>query len=82
MQCGQQAPSSHCGAGMVFAVNPDQQSSRNFGAFQQLAEMLNGTATATATASGSSKTGAAAPSMRISVAGILLAFSAPLAYLL
>jgi hypothetical protein len=68
---------------MVFAVNPDQTSLRNYSAFQQLAEKLNGTATATATASGSSKTGAATPSMRISgVAGVLLAFGAALAYLL
>lgn len=83
MQCGQQIPSSHCGAGMLFAVNPDQTSMRNYTAFQQLAEQLNGTATTTATAAGSSHTGAAAPSMRISsVAGVLLAFGAMLAYLL
>jgi len=41
-------------AGMMFAMNPDQQSSRNFRAFQQLAEKLN--SMAAATASGSSKT--------------------------
>jgi len=66
--CRQQSPSSHCGAGMVFAVNSDESSARNFTAFQSLAEQLNGTALA-ATASSStapaSKTGAAAPSMRV-----------------
>jgi len=53
---------------MVFAVNSDESSARNFTAFQSLAEQLNGTALA-ATASSStapaSKTGAAAPSMRV-----------------
>jgi plastocyanin len=66
--CRQKAPSSHCGAGMVFAVNSDESSQRNFAAFQNLAEQLNGTAAITA--SGSTQTGssthAAAPSMRIS----------------
>jgi len=54
--CKQHAPdgSSHCGAGMVFAVNPAQTSARNFTAFQQLAATLNGTnATGAVTPSGS-----------------------------
>ncbi|TCD67028.1 hypothetical protein EIP91_000648 [Steccherinum ochraceum] len=43
--CRQHSPdgSSHCGAGMVFAVNPVQSSPRNFSAFQLLAAQLNGT---------------------------------------
>lgn len=43
--CKQKKPdgTSHCGAGMVFAVNPVQDSPRNFTAFQQLAMTLNGT---------------------------------------
>ncbi|KIM85391.1 hypothetical protein PILCRDRAFT_66538 [Piloderma croceum F 1598] len=78
--CGQQVPSSHCGTGMVFAVNPDQSSLRNYTAFQRLAEQLNGTVTA---AAAGSNTGAAALSMRISgVAGVVLALGAVLAYLL
>jgi hypothetical protein len=73
MQCRQKTPSSHCGAGMVFAINSDESSQRNFAAFQNLAEQLNGTAAVTA--SGSTQTGsstnAAAPSMRISgIAGV------------
>jgi len=69
--CRQKTPSSHCGAGMVFAVNSDESSQRNFTAFQNLAEQLNGTSTATA--SGSSKTSAATPSMRINgIAGVTL----------
>ncbi|KAH8100608.1 hypothetical protein BXZ70DRAFT_938030 [Cristinia sonorae] len=43
--CRQLKPdgSSHCGAGMVFAVNPVESSPRNFSAFQVLAKTLNGT---------------------------------------
>ncbi|PSR85840.1 hypothetical protein PHLCEN_2v5316 [Hermanssonia centrifuga] len=53
--CEQHAPdgSSHCGAGMVFAVNPVQSSARNFTAFENLAVALNGT---NATNSGASTT--------------------------
>jgi plastocyanin len=36
---------NHCGAGMVFAVNSDESSARNYSAFQSLAKSLNGTAT-------------------------------------
>jgi plastocyanin len=42
--CRQPAPTSHCGAGMVFAINPDEQGERNFAAFQGVAEAINGTA--------------------------------------
>lgn len=43
--CKQHSPdgSSHCGAGMVFAVNAVSNSSRSFSAFQALAMQLNGT---------------------------------------
>ncbi|KDR85124.1 hypothetical protein GALMADRAFT_131858 [Galerina marginata CBS 339.88] len=44
--CRQQAPSSHCGAGMVFAINSVETSTRNFAAFQNVAKALNGTAVA------------------------------------
>ena len=58
--CKQHNPdgSSHCGHGMVFAVNPVQSSPRNFSAFQQLAQTLNGTNTTTTTSS----SGSSAPS--------------------
>jgi len=80
--CRQQSPTSHCGAGMVFAVNSDESSARNFTAFQNLAEQLNGTALA-ATASSSTapaaKTGAAAPSMRVGgIAGVTAVLGAVL----
>jgi len=64
--CRQQTPASHCGAGMVFAVNSDESSPRNFSAFQSLAEQLNGTsATASSSTAPASQTGAAAPSLPI-----------------
>ncbi|RXW24765.1 hypothetical protein EST38_g1075 [Candolleomyces aberdarensis] len=39
-----QPTGSHCGAGMVFAVNSDESSGRSFNAFQNVAKTLNGTA--------------------------------------
>jgi plastocyanin len=44
--CGQ---NNHCGAGMVFAVNSDETSGRNFAAFQSLAKTLNGTSSSNST---------------------------------
>jgi plastocyanin len=44
--CAQKTPSSHCGAGMVFAINSVETSARNFAAFQKVAEAINGTALA------------------------------------
>ncbi|KAI0757143.1 hypothetical protein C8Q80DRAFT_1132225 [Daedaleopsis nitida] len=43
--CRQHKPdgSSHCGSGMVFAVNAVESSARNFSAFKSLAAQLNGT---------------------------------------
>jgi len=35
---------THCGKGMVFAVNSDESSARSFSAFQALAKTINGTA--------------------------------------
>jgi len=51
--------SSHCGAGMVFAVNAVANSARNFSAFQALAMQLNGT-NATTSTNGSSGTSSGA----------------------
>jgi len=39
---------NHCGAGMVFSINSDESSQRNYAAFQSLAKQLNGSAAAQA----------------------------------
>jgi len=44
--CRQQNPESHCGQGMVFAINSVETSANNFAAFQNEAKALNGTAVA------------------------------------
>ncbi|KAJ7159456.1 Cupredoxin [Mycena filopes] len=52
--CEQTVPASHCGAGMVFAINaPADPDPHSFSNFQKLAEQLNGTATASMPASSS-----------------------------
>jgi plastocyanin len=56
--CRQKTPVSHCGSGMVFAINSDESGDRNFTAFQSLAKMLNGTS-ALSTSSPSPSNGAA-----------------------
>jgi plastocyanin len=43
----------HCGQGMVFAVNPVENSNRSFEQFQILAKSLNGTGSAAPSATGS-----------------------------
>lgn len=65
--CRQHKPdgSSHCGAGMVFAVNAVNNSARDFAAFKQLATQLNGTNATGATVgtgTGSGDNGASAGS--------------------
>jgi plastocyanin len=70
--CKQKTPASHCGAGMVFAVNPVQTSARNFTAFQSLAETLNGTAAA-ASAPAPTATGNGAVPLSFGGAGIAAA---------
>jgi len=54
--CRQHSPdgSSHCGAGMVFAINSVESSTRNFSAFASLAATLNGTNSTGAASSGNS----------------------------
>ncbi len=65
--CRQHKPdgSSHCGSGMVFAVNAVEDSPRNFSAFKSLAATLNGTNVtgATGTNGSGSNNGASAGSM-------------------
>ena len=65
--CRQHTPAgaSHCGAGMVFAVNAVEDSPRNFSAFRSLATTLNGTNVSSAAGnntSGGSDNGASAGS--------------------
>jgi len=48
---------SHCGAGMVFAVNAVETGTNTFEAFQAKAMQLNGTGTSSSSAAGSSGTG-------------------------
>ncbi|KAJ6519957.1 Cupredoxin [Mycena sanguinolenta] len=80
--CQQTAPTSHCGAGMVFAVNAADNSTRNFTAFQSVAEALNGTGAASASAPASSQTGGAL-SLRVGgSAGVVMAIIAVAASLL
>lgn len=86
--CGQTTPSSHCGAGMVFAINAIDNTTRNFAAFQALAEQVNGTASASGsasnTASGAAPSGSStggALSLRGS-SGLVLALVAVVASLL
>jgi plastocyanin len=63
------AQANHCGSGMVFAINSDESSGRNFAAFQALAKELNGTTSSnstgssngTTTNSGNTNTGGAIP---------------------
>jgi plastocyanin len=51
------AQANHCGAGMVFAVNSDETSGRNFAAYQSLAKTLNGTSSSNSTSPNNGTTG-------------------------
>ena len=59
------AQTGHCGKGMVFSVNPVQDSPRNFSAFVSLAEIANGTnatsGSSSPVASGSASASGSAP---------------------
>lgn len=74
-QCKQHFPNgtSHCGAGMVFAINAVADSNRSFAAFQELAIQLNGTGSGSASGSGS---GASPSSTQPSGAGSAYAINA------
>jgi plastocyanin len=76
----------HCGQGMVFAINSDESSDRNFAAFENLAKTINGTNAATPSASGS-VTGNSSGFMSASVLGgaasiVLVGFGSVVALLL
>ncbi|KAI0274617.1 hypothetical protein BC834DRAFT_1430 [Gloeopeniophorella convolvens] len=69
----------HCGSGMVFAVNAENSSARNFDAFKALAIQLNGTGAATSTAaqpSSSQASGNSNGAMSPSIPGALLTLAA------
>ncbi|KAF9499781.1 hypothetical protein BDN71DRAFT_1502676 [Pleurotus eryngii] len=56
--CRQKTPASHCGAGMVFAINSDEGGPRSFDSFKNVATALNGTAAAANAPSGTGASGA------------------------
>jgi len=70
---------NHCASGMVFAVNPVENSPRNYSAFQALAMSLNGSASASPLPSPTASSGATTLTVG---AGFTLAFGALLAILL
>jgi plastocyanin len=76
--CRQKTPESHCGQGMVFAINSDESSASNFSAFQSIAIALNGTSnssstsTSTSTSPSSSASSAASTSTRLGSPGVVL----------
>ncbi|TFK57139.1 hypothetical protein OE88DRAFT_100529 [Heliocybe sulcata] len=65
--CRQKTPASHCGAGMVFAVNSDESSQRSFSAFQALAEQLNGTAAAASASPSATGSTSGAGAVRVGI---------------
>ncbi|KAG6911862.1 hypothetical protein DXG01_000109 [Tephrocybe rancida] len=81
--CRQKLPSSHCGTGMVFAINPVQNSERNFTAFQNVAKAINGTLAAQsappAATSTTTPNGNGASSIRLGGAGFAVAVAAVIA---
>jgi len=70
--CRQPNPTSHCGAGMVFAINSDEQGERNYAAFQNVAKAINGTvALANADPAPTAAADNGAMSVRIGGAGVV-----------
>jgi plastocyanin len=80
--CRQKTPASHCGAGMVFAINSDESSGRNFAAFQNVAKALNGTAAAASAPSATAAAGSGANSVKMGGISISLVFAAVIGSLL
>jgi plastocyanin len=74
---------THCGQGMVFAINSVETSARNFSAFQALAKSLNGSSsTPTSNSTTTSTPSSAASALSVGGAGFTLALGAFLASLL
>ncbi|KAH8835164.1 hypothetical protein DL96DRAFT_1519823 [Flagelloscypha sp. PMI_526] len=76
--CKQKTPTSHCGAGMVFAINPVDSSERSFNAFKDLATKMNGTAAAAAANPSETSTGNGAANVKAN-AGLTLLLVAAIA---
>jgi plastocyanin len=75
------AQANHCGSGMVFAINSDETSQRNFTSFQNLAKTLNGTTSSNSSTPNNGTTGNtdAGGAMPNSVgSGLVVAFVAAL----
>lgn len=73
--CRQKTPASHCGAGMVFAINSDESSPRNFAAYKNVAETLNGTAVGAQTPAATGTQTGGALSIQTSGLGVALTIS-------
>jgi plastocyanin len=89
--CRQQVPVSHCGSGMVFAINSVESGPHNFTAFQNVAKAINGTAAAATEPSAStslsqppasSQPASAASSVRVGGLGLGLTIVAMVVILL
>jgi len=82
--CKQKTPVSHCGKGMVFAINSDESGPRNFQAFSDLAKNLNGTVGGVSQPTGgASESTPASGAASLHVSGVLaLALTAVVAVLL
>jgi len=78
--CRQKTPTSHCGAGMVFAINSNEQSPRNYAAFQKVAQALNGTLAAANAPQPTAESGAT--SARVGGAGLVMAITTLFALLM
>jgi plastocyanin len=63
---------NHCGQGMVFAINSDESSDRNFAAFQALAKTINGTGSNSNSTGQTANSQNAAPAVRASMASAAL----------
>jgi plastocyanin len=69
--CKQTNPVSHCGAGMVLSINPDESSPRNSTAFATIAKQLNGTVNAAVSPSASSGSTSPSPSTASQAGGAI-----------
>jgi len=73
---------NHCGAGMVFAINSDESSGRNFAAYQNVAKALNGTAAAASAPAPSATNNSGASSLKLGGAAASLLVAALIGSLL
>jgi len=82
-QCRQ---GNHCGSGMVFAINSDETSGRNFAAFQNVAKALNSTSlpvnAPSPSGTGTPAPGSGAGSLKVGGAAVSVVVAAIISYLL